>query len=105
MSITAFMERIGGLFGKKPRTGTRLRDGDSLLISVKSGVIIAQTFDIALSHAEFVKRTLGTLPEGAWVGTLRKTGREVWALNSKTFYGNQLPAPQDVQDSVRAAFY
>ncbi len=105
MIFTDVLERMFTLFGKKPRVGTRLRDGDSLLISVREGAIIAQTFDIALSHAEFVKRSLGSLPEGAWVGTLRKTGREVWALNSKTFYGNQLPAPQAVQDTVRAAFY
>jgi hypothetical protein len=64
MSFTNLLERVFTLFGKKPRLGTRLRDGDSLLVSVKDGTIIAQSFDIALSHAEFVKRSLGSLPEG-----------------------------------------
>lgn len=82
----------------------RLRNGEMLLASVKKGAIIAQTFDISLSHAEFVKRDLGSLPEGAWVGTIRKNGRQVVAVNSRTFYGNQLPAPQEVQDAVKANF-
>ena len=82
----------------------RLRDGDALLVSVQNGKVIAQTFDVALSHAEFVRRMLGELPDGAWVGTIRKFGRQVVAINSKTFYGNQLPAPQSVQDVVRASF-
>src|ERR1043165_7067927 len=91
-------------FTSKPGGAQRLREGDTLLASVKEGVLIAHTFDVALSHAEFVKRSLGILPEGAWVGTVRKSGRQVVALNSKTFYGNQLPAPQAVQDTVRARF-
>jgi hypothetical protein len=99
-SVLAFFDR----FTAKPGDARRLREGDTLLASVQSGTIIAQTFDVALSHAEFVKRSLGRLPEGAWVGTIRKAGRQVVAINSKTFYGNQLPAPQPVQDAVRAAF-
>ena len=82
----------------------RLRDGDTLLASVKAGAGIACTFDVALSHAEFVRRELGQLPEGAWVGTIRKVGRQVVAINSKTFYGNQLPADTAVQDAVRRKF-
>lgn len=99
-SLLAFVDR----FTANPGNARRLRDGDTLLASVKDHTIIAHTFDVALSHAEFVKRSLGRLPEGAWVGTIRKAGRQVFALNSKTFYGNQLPAPQPVQDAVRAAF-
>ena len=82
----------------------RLRDGDTLLASVKDGELIAHTFDVVLSHAEFVKRSLGSLPDGAWVGTIRKSGRQVIAVNSRTFYGNQLPAPQTVLDVVKKHF-
>ncbi len=60
---------------------------------VKDGKVTVHTWDIALSHAEFVRRTLGALPDGAWVGTIRKTGGETMPFNSRTFYGNQLPAP------------
>jgi hypothetical protein len=81
-----------------------LRDGETRLAIVQDGSIVAQTADITLSHAEFVRRTCGTLPEGAWVGTIRKTGKRVLALNSRTFYGNQLPAPQPVLDLVQATF-
>ena len=82
----------------------RLRDGDTLLASTQGEQVIAFTFDVALSHAEFVRRELGTLPEGAWVGTIRKVGRQVVAINSKTFYGNQLPAENRVQTAVRSIF-
>jgi hypothetical protein len=97
-------ERIVAWMFPTPPGVRRLRNGDMLLASVMNGALIAQTFDISLSHAEFVKRELGSLPEGAWVGTIRKNGRQVVAVNSKTFYGNQLPASTEVQDAVRAAF-
>jgi hypothetical protein len=104
MNIRDYIISIFDRFAAKPGDPRRLRDGDTLLASVNNNVLIAHTFDVALSHAEFVRRSLGSLPEGAWVGTIRKAGRQVIALNSKTFYGNQLPAPQSVQDTVRAAF-
>jgi hypothetical protein len=91
--------------GQPSLDGTvKLREGDTLLASVKDGVVIAHTFDVALSHAEFVRRYLGVLPEGGWVGTIRKFGPAVIAVNSRTFYGNQLPAPQTVIDAVRTKF-
>jgi hypothetical protein len=89
---------------RREPSGTTLRDGETRLAIVRQGSVIAQTADITLSHAEFVRRTCGTLPEGAWVGTIRKVGRQVLALNSRTFYGNQLPAPQHVLDTVRGTF-
>jgi hypothetical protein len=82
----------------------QLRDGDTLLAVAKDGVVVAHTWDIALSHAEFVRRTFGSLPEGAWIGTIRKGDDEVTPFNSRTFYGNQLPAPADVIRAVRAMF-
>ncbi|MFO0968488.1 MAG: hypothetical protein U0793_34180 [Gemmataceae bacterium] len=85
-------------------TPIQLEDGNTLLAIVKDGKVIAHTRDIALSHAEFVRRTMGERPKGAWVGTIRKASGEVMPFNSRTFYGNQLPAAQDVVDAVRAMF-
>ena len=82
----------------------QLQDGDTLLAVVKDSKVVAHTWDIALSHAEFLKRALGTLPEGAWIGTVRKADGEITAFNSRTFYGNQLPAKREVLDAVRAMF-
>ena len=82
----------------------QLRNGDTLLAIVSDGSVVHHTRDVALSHAEFVKRTVGTLPPGAWVGTIRKASDEVMAVNSRTFYGNQLPPSQEVIDAVRAVF-
>ena len=53
-------------------TSIQLQDGDSRLAIVQAGKVIAHTSNIALSHAEFVRRTFGELPEGAWVGTIQK---------------------------------
>lgn len=81
-----------------------LREGEALLVIVLDAKVVADTNDIALSHSEFVRRTFGSLPEGAWVGTIRKCSGVVTALNSRTFYGNQLPAPQVVINAVHARF-
>ena len=81
-----------------------LKDGDSLLVIVKDGKVIAHTWNISLSHAEFVRRTFGELAPGAWVGTIAKTDGEVMSFNSRTFYGNQLPAPKEAWDAVKAMF-
>jgi hypothetical protein len=85
-------------------TPVQLREGDTLLAIVQDGKVTAHTWDIALSHAEFVRRTLGALPAGAWVGTIRKADGAVTPFNSRTFYGNQLPAPPEVVEAVRALF-
>jgi hypothetical protein len=86
------------------RPATLMREGDARLAVVLDGKVLVHTADVSLSHAEFVHRTLGSLPAGAWVGTVRKSGGEVIAMNSRTFYGNQLPAPQVVVDAVRVEF-
>jgi hypothetical protein len=85
-------------------TQVQLQDGDTLLAIVNDGKVTVHSWDIALSHAEFVRRTLGALPVGAWVGTIRKADGEVTPFNSRTFYGNQLPAPREVVDAVRTMF-
>jgi hypothetical protein len=81
-----------------------LQDGDALLAIIKDGKVLFHTPNIALSHAEFVRRSTGTLPVGAWIGTIRKFGGSLFVLNSKTFYGNQLPPSQPIIDAVRTLF-
>ena len=64
-----------------------------MLIMVKDGEVIHFTPNMSLPHSEFVKRTTGQLPPGAWVGTASKLDGEVVAISSKHFFGYQLPAP------------
>jgi len=75
-----------------------------MLIMVKGGDVIHFTPNMGLPHSEFVKRTTGQLPEGAWVGTVSKLDGQVAAITSKHFFGYQLPAPPDVIDAVRNRF-
>ena len=82
----------------------KMRDGDTLLIMVKGGEVIHFTPNMSLPHSEFVKRTTGQLPAGAWVGTVSKLDGEVAAISSKHFFGYQLPAPPEVADAVRRKF-
>jgi len=82
----------------------KMRDGDTLLIMVKDGDVIHFTPNMSLPHSEFVKRTTGQLPAGAWVGTASKLNGEVVAITSKHFFGYQLPAPTDVAEAVRKRF-
>lgn len=82
----------------------KMRDGDAILIIVKDGQVIHHTFNMALPHAEFVKRSTGKLPERAWVGTASKLDGEIAAISSKHFFGYQLPAPDDVADAVKRTF-
>lgn len=82
----------------------KLSDGQTLLVIVKDGRVIEYTWDMGLPHVEFVKRRIGKLPEGAWVGTVSKIGKEVAAISSKYFFGYQMPAPEWVTTAVRALF-
>lgn len=82
----------------------KLRNGDTMLIMVKDGAVIHFTPNMGLPHSEFVKRTTGELPPGAWVGSVSKLDGEVAAITSKHFFGYQLPAPLDVLEAVRAKF-
>jgi hypothetical protein len=82
----------------------KLRDGDTMLIMVKGGAVIHFSPNMGLPHSEFVKRTTGQLPDGAWVGTVSKLDGEIAAITSKHFFGYQLPAPPDVRDAVLNAF-
>jgi hypothetical protein len=82
----------------------KLIDGQTLLVIVKDGRVIEYTWDMGLPHVEFVKRRVGELPTGAWVGTVSKIEGEVVAISSKHFYGYQLPAAESVTTAVRALF-
>ena len=82
----------------------QLRNGDTMLIMVKDGKVIHFTPNMSLPHSEFVKRTTGDLPQGAWVGTVSKLDGEIAAITSKHFFGYQLPAPHDVSAAVRDKF-
>jgi hypothetical protein len=83
---------------------TQLVDGAMLLMIVKGDKVTHYSGNLLLSHMEFVKRTTGTLQEGAWVGTVHKVDGSILAFNSKTFYGVEMPAPQWVLDVAWATF-
>ena len=78
-------------------------DGMTLLIIVQGDRVLDYTWAM-MPHVEFVRRSVGKLPEGAWVGTLSKINGEIAVISSKTFYGYQLPAPEWVTKTVKAAF-
>jgi hypothetical protein len=60
----------------------KLHDGDTMLIMVTGGEVIHFTPNMSLPHSEFVKRTTGQLPAGAWVGTVSKLDGEVAAITA-----------------------
>jgi hypothetical protein len=82
----------------------KMRDGDTMLIMVKDGTVIHFTPNMSWPHSEFVKRTTGELPEGAWVGTVSRLDGKIAAISSKHFFGYQLPGPDWVQAAVREMF-
>ena len=57
-----------------------------------------------MPHVEFVKRSVGKLPEDAWVGTISKIDGDLAVISSKTFYGVQMPAPEWILKTVKATF-
>ncbi len=81
-----------------------IREGYYFLIIVQGGSVTHYTPNFGLSHAEFVKRKVGVLPDGAWVGSASKNDGVLSAVNSFTYYGNQLPGPPETQKAVREKF-
>jgi hypothetical protein len=81
-----------------------MRDGDAILVIVKDGRVARFSWNMALPHVEFVRRTMGELPDGAWVGTVTKLEGEVMGITSKTFYNYQLPAPPEVNAAILERF-
>jgi hypothetical protein len=82
----------------------KLRNGDAVLVMVKDGAVLHYTPNMSLPHVEFVRRATGSLPEGAWVGTISKLDDELAVISSKYFFGYQLPAPDQVTQAVRRMF-
>ena len=82
----------------------KMRDGDAVLVMVKDGKVIHYSWNVSLPHVEFVRRTTGELPKGAWVGTVSKLDNIVMAITSKYFYDYQLPAPPEINEAVRNTF-
>jgi hypothetical protein len=82
----------------------KMRDGDAILVMVKDGRVIHFSPNMSLPHSEFVKRSTGELPAGAWVGTVSKLDGGVMAISSKHFFGYQLPGPPEVIEAIRNEF-
>lgn len=81
-----------------------IRDGYYFLIIVQDGKVTHYTPNVSLSHADFVKRSIGTLPDGAWIGSATKNDGYLTAINSYTFYQNQLPGSPEIQEIVKNTF-
>jgi len=82
----------------------QMRNGDAILVMVKEGKVIHYSWNMSLPHVEFVRRNTGTLPEGAWVGTVSKLDGAVMGITSKYFYDYQLPAPPEVNAAIKNLF-
>ena len=81
-----------------------LREGDAVLGVVHEGRLIAKSSDVTLSHAEFVRRTVGILPEGAEAVTIGKFQGEITVLRSAKIHGRAMPASQEALDAARTVF-
>jgi hypothetical protein len=82
----------------------KMRDGDTILVMVRNGTVAHHSWNMGLPHVEFVRRATGSLPEGAWVGTISKMEGEIAVITSKYFFGYQLPAPLEVRRAVLEMF-
>jgi len=78
-------------------------DGQTLLIIVQGDRVVDYTWAM-MPHVEFVKRSVGALPDDAWVGTVSKIDGEIAVISSKTFYDVQMPAPEWVTQTVKSVF-
>jgi hypothetical protein len=81
-----------------------MRDGDAVLVLVKDGTVIHHSWNMSLPHVEFVRRTTGKLPIGAWVGTVTKLDGEIMAITSKHFFEYQLPASKEIDVAIKQRF-
>ena len=86
------------------RDKIQMRDGDAILVMVKDRAVVHHSWNMSLPHVEFVRRSTGELPEGAWVGTVSKLDGEIMAMTSKYFFDYQLPAPAVVDAAIRERF-
>ncbi len=70
----------------------KLFPGDTMLIMVKDNAVIHFTPNMSLPHSEFVKRTTGQLPEGAWVEPSRSWATKWRASAPNTSSATSFPA-------------
>ncbi|MDZ4289233.1 MAG: hypothetical protein U0984_14810 [Prosthecobacter sp.] len=89
---------------QNPPSQIEIGDGYYFLVIVENDQVTHYTPNVSLSHADFVKRKVGTLPAGAWVGSATKNDGYLTAINSFTFYQNQLPGPPEVQKAIHEKF-
>lgn len=89
---------------KPPAEKYEIQEGYYVLIIVQNSKVIHFTPNVSLSHADFVKRSVGKLPSDAWVGSATKNDGFLTAINSYTFYQNQLPASPEIQSVVKKQF-
>ena len=66
-------------------------NGQTFLVIVQDDRVLDYTWAM-MPHIEFVKRSVGKLPEDAWVGTISKIDGELTVISSKRFYDVQMPA-------------
>ena len=76
----------------KPITGraacSTVESGATMMdIIIVEGDRVLEHMWAMMPHVEFVKRTVGELPDGAWVGTVSKIDGDHAVISSKTFYG------------------
>jgi len=76
-----------------------IAEGQTLLIIVQGDRVVDHD-----AARRICQRSVGELPEGAWVGTISKIGGDLAVISSKSSYGYQLPAPEWVTKTVKAAF-
>lgn len=81
-----------------------LPESEGVLAVIKDGKILASSRNTLMSHAEFVKRNIGTLPEGAEVVTIGKLDGQITALLSQGIHGRTLPASQAAIDAARNVY-
>ncbi len=86
-----------------PQEPIEIGDGQAFLVIVRGDRVVDYTWAM-MPHIEFVKRSVGKLPEDAWVGTISKIDGEIAVISSKTFYGVQMPAPDWVVRTVKSVF-
>jgi RHS repeat-associated protein len=90
-------------------TQVPLANNEAVLVVTKDGQIVSQQpTDAMLTHEELATQagavdSEGNLKPGYWVGTVGKNGSDVIAINSMTYYGNQMPNA-DATDAARKVF-
>jgi hypothetical protein len=83
---------------------TKSKCATATLVMVQDGKVLHYSPNMSLPHVEFVRRATGSLPEGAWVGTISKLDGEIAVISSKHFFGYQMPAPTEIDEAVKTMF-